>query len=108
MIPKSRAALSRYGHQLVIGNDLHRRKHEVVFVERAQSAVSKKGKGNSRMTGVQTPPVMDTDLPEEEEYTETWLKLEHLQHGDRKDEVEIEELIIRELITRHDKWIEAE
>jgi hypothetical protein len=35
LIPKARAALSRYGHQLVIGNELHRRKYEVVFVERA-------------------------------------------------------------------------
>ena len=26
--------MERYGHQIVIGNDLNRRKHEVVFVER--------------------------------------------------------------------------
>ncbi|KAH9171409.1 DFP-domain-containing protein [Lactarius sanguifluus] len=32
LVPKSRAALERYGHHLVIGNDLHRRKHEVVFL----------------------------------------------------------------------------
>lgn len=34
LIPKSRAALERYGHQVVIGNTLHERKHEVVFVDR--------------------------------------------------------------------------
>ncbi|GAA96492.1 uncharacterized protein L969DRAFT_494393 [Mixia osmundae IAM 14324] len=33
LIPKARAALQRYGHQLVIGNDLNRRKFEVVFVD---------------------------------------------------------------------------
>ncbi|SCV67729.1 BQ2448_5340 [Microbotryum intermedium] len=32
LIPKARAALERYGHQLVIGNTLTNRKHEVVFV----------------------------------------------------------------------------
>ncbi|KIL55443.1 hypothetical protein M378DRAFT_17937, partial [Amanita muscaria Koide BX008] len=34
LIPKSRTALERYGHQVVIGNDLRRRKYEVVFVSR--------------------------------------------------------------------------
>lgn len=34
LVPKSRAALERYGHQVVIGNSLADRKHEVVFVER--------------------------------------------------------------------------
>ncbi|KDE03222.1 hypothetical protein MVLG_06279 [Microbotryum lychnidis-dioicae p1A1 Lamole] len=32
LIPKARAALERYGHQLVIGNTLTNRKHEVIFV----------------------------------------------------------------------------
>jgi phosphopantothenate---cysteine ligase (ATP) len=34
LVPKARAAIERYGHQLVIGNDLSRRKQEVVFVTR--------------------------------------------------------------------------
>ncbi|EJU00501.1 phosphopantothenate-cysteine ligase [Dacryopinax primogenitus] len=34
LIPKARQALERYGHKLVIGNDLYRRKFEVVFVEK--------------------------------------------------------------------------
>ncbi|KAJ7109621.1 DNA/pantothenate metabolism flavoprotein [Mycena crocata] len=34
LIPKARAALERYGHQVVIGNELHTRKFQVVFVER--------------------------------------------------------------------------
>lgn len=37
LIPKARAALERYGHQVVIGNELHRRKFEVVFVSRSIS-----------------------------------------------------------------------
>lgn len=35
IVPKSRAALERYGHQVVIGNSLADRKHEVVFVDRS-------------------------------------------------------------------------
>jgi phosphopantothenate-cysteine ligase len=35
LIPKSRTALDTYGHQIVIGNTLKDRKHEVVFVERS-------------------------------------------------------------------------
>ncbi|KAK9900823.1 DNA/pantothenate metabolism flavoprotein [Cystobasidium minutum MCA 4210] len=34
IIPKARQALDRYGHQVVIGNDLATRKHEVVFVQK--------------------------------------------------------------------------
>lgn len=34
IIPKSLVALTRYGHQVVIGNCLTTRKHEVVFVEK--------------------------------------------------------------------------
>jgi len=34
LLPKARQALERYGHQVVIGNDLHRRKFEVVFVSK--------------------------------------------------------------------------
>lgn len=35
LIPKSLTALERYGHQVVIGNTLAERKHEVVFVEKS-------------------------------------------------------------------------
>ncbi|KAK7044862.1 DFP domain-containing protein [Favolaschia claudopus] len=34
LVPKARAALERYGHQVVIGNELHTRKWQVMFVER--------------------------------------------------------------------------
>ncbi|KAK4058371.1 Phosphopantothenate--cysteine ligase cab2 [Microbotryomycetes sp. JL221] len=36
LIPKARAALERYGHQVVIGNLLHDRKYKVVFVNNKQ------------------------------------------------------------------------
>ncbi|WWC71532.1 uncharacterized protein I206_105490 [Kwoniella pini CBS 10737] len=124
LIPKSRAALSRYGHQLVIGNDLHRRKYEVVFVERRN--LLQKGKGDERLKGAETPPIIESDeenkselnptaLIDKEEYKETWLRLDDLKNGTaetvngkgRDGEVEIEELIIKELVDRHQRWIDA-
>jgi hypothetical protein len=42
-------------------------------------------------------------------YRETWLRLDDLVPGDQDgmDEVEIEELIVRELVARHARWLEA-
>ena len=122
MIPKSRAALSRYGHQLVIGNDLHRRKYEVVFVERKAPPPSgsfftpRKGTGDNRLGGVETPPTVDVEqgghkgMTTGEEYAETWLRLDELRqgvNGGATGEVEIEELIVQELVRRHETWIDA-
>lgn len=122
LIPKSRAALSRYGHQLVIGNDLHRRKYQVVFVERAEAGT--KGSGDTRLGGAITPPVSELNGTSTgpgpglgngegeggEEYKETWLRLDELEKGTtepREGEVEIEELIIRQLVERHQRWIDG-
>jgi phosphopantothenate-cysteine ligase len=99
LIPKSRAALSRYGHQLVIGNELHSRKYKVVFVERQTGEAPRKAKANGALSGAQTPPIQAEDLPEV--FTEKWLKLD-----EGEGEKEIEELIIQELVGRHTKWIE--
>ena len=118
MIPKSRAALSRYGHQLVIGNDLHKRKYEVVFVERKQQPIGgilapRKGKGDQRLLGAETPPVAEIELDGEkmfkpvEEYSEKWLRLADVPRDGREGEIEIEEVIIQELVDRHEKWIAA-
>ncbi|KAK6910450.1 hypothetical protein I203_104482 [Kwoniella mangroviensis CBS 8507] len=125
LIPKSRAALSRYGHQLVIGNELHRRKYEVVFVERnshSSTARPEKGSGDDRIKGTETPPIVEfaesnkfdvNGLVQKEEYKEMWLRLDDLKDGaavagkGRDDEVEIEELIIKELLNRHQRWIDA-
>ncbi|PWN98836.1 DFP-domain-containing protein [Tilletiopsis washingtonensis] len=90
LIPKAQAALERYGHQVVIGNDLALRKQEVVFVEPARA-----GSAGERA------------------YTHQWLRLSELYpngtHTGGKGkggEVEIEEDIVRELSTRHQRWIE--
>ncbi|KZO91610.1 DFP-domain-containing protein [Calocera viscosa TUFC12733] len=48
LIPKARQALERYDHKLVIGNDLNRRKFEVVFVEK--DSTSKTGYKESWVT----------------------------------------------------------
>jgi len=120
LIPKSRAALSRYGHQLVIGNELHNRKHEVVFVERrlpagltslAELAPPQKGQGDSRLKGAETPPLTEKGMDGDqifkpvEEYTEKWIRLADLPDDGRTGEVEIEEIIIRELLERHERWM---
>jgi phosphopantothenate-cysteine ligase len=34
IVPKARVALERYGHQIVVGNDLATRKYEVIFVQK--------------------------------------------------------------------------
>ncbi|KIJ24765.1 hypothetical protein M422DRAFT_237304 [Sphaerobolus stellatus SS14] len=41
LIPKAHQALQRYGHHLVIGNELHRRKFEVVFVSPSKAKPGK-------------------------------------------------------------------
>lgn len=80
LLPKARGALDRYGHQLVIGNDLHRRKFEVVLVEPPSSSSEAKGGP----------------------YVESWLKLEE---GALEQGKEIEETIVKELVERHGRWI---
>ncbi|KAI0631260.1 phosphopantothenate-cysteine ligase [Trametes polyzona] len=82
LIPKARQALARYGHQVVIGNDLNRRKFEVVFVSPR----------NSASTGATEP-----------QYEESWLKIDPAQTPKK----EIEEDIVAELVKRHKAWIEA-
>jgi phosphopantothenate---cysteine ligase (ATP) len=78
LIPKSRDALQRYGHQVVIGNELHRRKFEVVFVSRANES----NDGDSST------------------FVESWIRLQD-------DQTEIEDEIVRELVKRHGEWIKS-
>lgn len=118
LIPKSRAALARYGHQLVIGNELHRRKYEVVFVERTKPPSHVRLQTtNENNSATETPPLEKSDT-QNEEFTERWLRLDDIQPGaaepgkavgdkGKDGEVEIEELIVTELINRHQQWIEA-
>ena len=80
LIPKARAALERYGHQVVIGNNLHRRKFEVVFVSRTL------GTGGSSVDPA---------------FEESWLNIEQQIAGGK----EIEEDIVAELVRRHGLWM---
>ncbi|KAH8090790.1 DNA/pantothenate metabolism flavoprotein [Filobasidium floriforme] len=89
LIPKAQKALTRYGHQAVVANDLHKRKHEVCLVEKT--------------------PRSGQEADSTSEFTETWLKLEQL--ANRKTSSgstpEIEELIIDELLKRHEVWLKG-
>ncbi|PPQ81403.1 hypothetical protein CVT26_007676 [Gymnopilus dilepis] len=116
LIPKARQALERYGHQVVIGNDLHRRKYEVVFVSkkplpalppgavdgvnsRTEESEGQQESGNSADGGKQEELA--------DSFTETWLRI------DASETVatpgfpvkEIEEDIVAELVKRHGDWI---
>ncbi|KIP07288.1 hypothetical protein PHLGIDRAFT_71306 [Phlebiopsis gigantea 11061_1 CR5-6] len=86
LVPKARKALARYGHQVVIGNDLHRRKFEVVFV-------SPKG----------GRPVLDENgeaEPDPSQFAESWVHIDPATNPTR----EIEEDIVAELVRRHRVW----
>jgi phosphopantothenate-cysteine ligase len=100
LVPKARTALTRYGHQAVIGNELHKRKYEVVLVENEDMEASTRSGS--------------TDALElSERFKQTWLRLSDLEdikksQGKRDDEIghlEIEELIVAELVKRHETWI---
>ncbi|KAI0087395.1 phosphopantothenate-cysteine ligase [Irpex rosettiformis] len=92
LIPKARGALARYGHQVVIGNNLHRRKFEVVFV--APAAVN----SGTRPTPGQEPSEVDP-----KDFVETWLRIDLAKDPHK----EIEEDIVAELVRRHQLWASA-
>ena len=87
LLPKARQALERYGHQVVIGNDLHRRKFEVVFVSK-------------RLLPSQQPTVNPSDS-----FVEYWLRIDIPEANPGVHVKEIEEDIVLELVTRHADWI---
>lgn len=91
LIPKARAALERYGHQIVIGNDLNTRKHEVVFVSRPSSSPS--------------PPLPPATHPATPAATESWIRIDPHAVDARGRPREIEEDIVAELVQRHDAWV---
>lgn len=84
LVPKACQALERYGHQVVIGNDLHHRKHRVVFVSLKPASSG----GEPGPDGV--------------EYEEKWIEIDSSPSAPHK---EIEEDIVAELVARHEAWI---
>ncbi|CAK5271148.1 unnamed protein product [Mycena citricolor] len=98
LIPKARAALERYGHQIVIGNDLHTRKHRVVFVERKMKPLP------PLPTGADDAEIAAVGVQNKDSlmFVESWLRLSPTAHNQ-----EIEEDIISELVRRHSLWIGA-
>lgn len=101
LIPKAVGALQRYGHQLVIGNDLNRRKFEVVFVER---------KPETPVSSTSTRPTHSLNV-DGQQYSATWMRLEDAsavadtEGGGKGGEKELEEDIVHELCSRHQQWI---
>ncbi|KAK0452407.1 phosphopantothenate-cysteine ligase [Armillaria borealis] len=87
LIPKAHAALERYGHQVVIGNDLHRRKFEVVFVSR-----------NAQPDGDASTGKLNEATST---FVEHWLRIDLARDPSK----EIEEDIISELVRRHEEWV---
>jgi len=88
LIPKACTALERYGHQVVIGNDLNRRKYEVVFVSRQTSSTTAVDGDNSG-------------------FQKNWLRIDpSLSSSNPRHVKEIEEDIVSELVSRHKRWIE--
>lgn len=84
LIPKARGALARYGHQVVIGNDLHRRKYEVVLVSPANGEPAQEN-------GAEPDPAL---------FKEWWIRIDLAQNPAK----EIEEDIVAELVQRHLVW----
>jgi phosphopantothenate-cysteine ligase len=122
LIPKARISLERYGHQVVIGNELHRRKLEVVFVSR----VNGKGAGQSQsqphaqQSAEEAPNANGVEQLDgvnarkkrriengsgsvEVDVDVAWLRLDERAVAEGK---EIEDDIIAELVKRHTLWIE--
>ncbi|KAF8845197.1 DFP-domain-containing protein [Paxillus ammoniavirescens] len=88
LIPKARQTLERYGHQVVIGNYLHHRKYRVVLVSPAKTLPpSTELRPDGTMTGA---------------YEESWIEIDPLLSASHK---EIEEEIVKELVARHEAWI---
>jgi len=93
LIPKAKQSLARYGHQVVIGNDLHSRKYQVVFVSPSRSSPPPSS----------SPPSSTTTKPSKEDttYVEEWVRLSEAQSARG---VEIEEAITQQLVERHQAW----
>ncbi|KAH7887023.1 DNA/pantothenate metabolism flavoprotein [Phlebopus sp. FC_14] len=88
LIPKARQALERYGHQVVIGNDLHHRKHRVVLVSRRPFVGNVKSGPDGISNG---------------KYEEYCIDISSSAASDNN--LEIEEYIVDVLVRCHEAWI---
>lgn len=91
LITKARRALERYGHQVVVGNDLNRRKYEVVFVSRPPGAFATTD-GHATLGA--------------DSFEERWLRIEPEAASAPHRPKEIEEDIVAELVARHQVYID--
>jgi len=96
LLPKACQALERYGHQVVIGNDLHRRKFEVVFVSKKSPTSLPQG---SEQAFEHAPDLSNS-------FQEFWLRIDipEIVHPGFPVK-EIEEDIVLELVKRHQEWV---
>lgn len=79
---------------MVIGNELHSRKYQVVFVERVEGSAP--GEGEKLLDGNEQTYEDGSSVPK---YTEQWMKI-------REQDGEIEKVMIELLVKRHDRWVE--
>jgi len=93
LLPKARQALERYGHQVVIGNDLNRRKFEVVFVSK------------ETLPPPRADEIQQSTANLSESFVEYWLRIDIPDANPGVHVKEIEEDIVSELLTRHAEWI---
>lgn len=119
LVPKAKTALLRYGHQALIANDLHHRKQWVILVERKETSTSsgvaggdeeqRQAKDDGSSNGKEALDASrgshsnggGDDSTSADDFKETTLRVESLNHPD----AEIEELIVDELVQRHDRWV---
>ena len=85
--------MERYGHQVVIGNELHTRKYQVVFVERVEGSAA--GPDEKVLGGNEETHEAGSSVPK---YTEQWVKI-------RGQDGEIEKIMVELLVKKHDRWI---
>lgn len=95
LLPKAAAALHRYGHQIVIANDLHTRKDKVCFV-------------TNKMKVANSSPSSSASQNIHDLFEAKWLELPRRSNencGVKGIVKEIEENIVAELLQQHDRWI---
>lgn len=89
LLPKARTALARYGHDMVIGNLLSTREHEVVLVEPGPSSLAR---------WIRVPDGLSSRDPSSI-YHGSWAQ------SDDQDVVEIESMAVTAVIRKHSEKI---